>query len=606
MLKRKEKIMIREEMKTITSDELRKMYTQFFRQRDHQEISSASLLPENDPSVLFTTAGMHPLVPYLLGEKHPLGTRLVNYQKCIRTGDIDEVGDTTHLTFFEMLGNWSLGDYFKKESITMSFTFLTEILHIPMNQLAVTIFEGDDIVPKDVESKQAWISLGLNENQIFYYGRKENWWGPAGQTGPCGSDTEIFFDTGIEKCHESCGPACNCGKYIEIWNNVFLEYNKNEDGSYTKLKQKNVDTGMGLERVLAVLNQKNSVYDTDVLKPIIDKIESLTGFQYDDKTNRDYRIIADHIRAATFILGDKKGIVPSNSEQGYIVRRLIRRTIRLMKKYNISQDFFFEITELIIGMNKEIYPELMENRTFIQSQLEKEYIIFNKTIDMGLKKAEKYISNVLGADILSGEIAFKLFDTYGFPVEFTQELANEKGIRVDMNEFDEKFKEHQEKSRLGAEVKFKGGLADHSDRTTKLHTATHLLNGALRTVLGPEIFQKGSNITADRLRFDFSFGRKLTNEELEQVNFLVNKAISENIPVVCEEMSVSKAKEQGAIGVFDSKYQEKVKVYSVKGFSKEICGGPHVNNTSELKHFIILKEESSSAGVRRIKATIKD
>jgi alanyl-tRNA synthetase len=604
--KERRKFMIREEKQILTSKELREKYIKFFKESDHQEISSSSLLPENDSSVLFTTAGMHPLVPYLLGERHPLGKKLVDYQKCIRTGDIDEVGDPTHLTFFEMLGNWSLGDYFKKESITMSFTFLTKVLNISMNQIAVTIFEGDDKVPRDTESYLVWKSLGLKDSQIFHYGRKENWWGPAGLTGPCGPDTEIFFDTGIKKCNENCGPACNCGKYIEIWNNVFLEYNKNEDKSYSLLKQKNVDTGMGLERVLAVLNNKGSVYETDVLKPIIEKIEIITGIRYDENTKQDYRIIADHMRAATFILGDKKGIVPSNSEQGYILRRLIRRTIRFIKKYNISQNVLFEIADVIIDLNKEVYTELMENRTFIQVQLEKEFLVFSKTIDVGLKKAEKYLFNVLDSGVLSGEIAFKLYDTYGFPIEFTKELALEKGIRVDETEFQQRFKEHQEKSRLGAEVKFKGGLADHSDRTTKLHTATHLLNGALRMVLGSEVFQKGSNITADRLRFDFSFERKLTKEEIDQVSLIVNKAIKENIPIICEEMSIQEAKNQGAIGVFESKYQEKVKVYTINGYSKEICGGPHANNTAELKKFTILKEESSSAGVRRIKATIEE
>ena len=590
--------------KVYTSNELRNRYLDFFLDKGHKVIASASLFPENDPSVLFTTAGMHPLVPYLLGEKHPFGKRLVDYQKCIRTGDIDEVGDATHLTYFEMLGNWSLGDYFKKESISMSYEFLTSVLEIPAEKIAVTVFEGDERIPKDLEAYELWRGLGLEEKQIYFYGEKENFWGPAGQTGPCGPDTEIFYDTGKEKCCEDCGPACGCGKFIEIWNNVFLEYNKLPDGTYTLLKQKNVDTGMGLERILAVINQKESVYETDVLKPIMSKIESITGIPCNVKNEREYRIICDHMRAITFILGDYKAIIPSNSEQGYILRRLIRRTIRMFKKLGIMENKLPDIADTVIEINEAVYPELADNKSFIREQIVKEYALFNKTLDSGLKKAEKYINQLTDTEVLSGEAAFKLYDTFGFPIEFTQELAKEKGFEVDLKGFWNSFSLHQEKSRSGSEVRFKGGLADNSEQTAKLHTATHLLNGALRKVLGDSVYQKGSNINAERLRFDFSFERKLTPDELNQVSTIVNEAIQKEIDMKCEEMTVKEAKEQGAIGVFDSKYTDIVKVYTIEGYSKEICGGPHAVNTGELKHFKILKEESSSAGVRRIKAVI--
>ncbi|MDF2820294.1 MAG: Alanine--tRNA ligase [Clostridiales bacterium] len=586
------------------ASELRRKYIEFFTERGHMEIASASLLPENDPSVLFTTAGMHPLVPYLLGEKHPLGKRLVNCQKCIRTDDIEEVGDASHLTYFEMLGNWSFGDYFKKESITMSFEFLTSVLNIPIKKLAITVFEGDVNVPRDEESYQIWRGLGVQEEQVYFYGRKENWWGPAGLTGPCGPDTEIFYDNGIEKCCETCGPACNCGKYVEIWNNVFMEYNKCEDGTYTILKQKNVDTGMGLDRILAIMNGVNTVFETDLIKPIIETIEVITGVKYTYETALEFRIISDHVRAITFILGDSRALVPSNSEQGYILRRLIRRTVRLLKQLNVVGNILSNIADTVIEINREIYPELLKNRNFILDQLDKEYKLFTKTLDSGLKQAEKYLSCLTDGNRLSGELAFKLYDTFGFPIELTQEVAKEKGFEVDIVRFEEKFVEHQEKSRIGGESKFKGGLSDNSEQTTKLHTATHLLNAALRQVLGDSVYQRGSNINAERLRFDFSFERKVTSEELSEVSKIVNKAIQQGIAVKCEEMSVEEAKAQGAIGVFDKKYSEIVKVYSIEGYSKEICGGPHANNTSELGSFTILKEESSSSGVRRIKAII--
>lgn len=586
------------------ANELRRMYVKFFEKMEHKEIGSASLFPDNDPSVLFTTAGMHPLVPYLLGEKHPLGKRLVDIQKCVRTGDIDEVGDDTHLTFFEMLGNWSLGDYFKKESITMSYTFLTEYLKIPVDKLAVTVFEGDSSVPRDTEAAEIWRQNGLKEEQIYFYGRSENWWGPAGKTGPCGPDTEIFYDMGKEKCGDNCGPACKCGKFVEIWNNVFMEYNKNEDGTYSVLTQKNVDTGMGLERVLTVINGYKNVYETELFQPIVKKIESLTGISCSEENKRSFRIISEHMRASIFILGDSKAIAPSNSEQGYILRRLIRRTIRLIKKLGINHNILCQIAEVVIENYGNIYFELVSNKGFILEQLEKEYTLFSKTLDSGLKVAERYFWSLDEGSTLSGDLAFKLYDTFGFPIEFTVELASERKINVDMAEFEKKFKEHQEKSRTGAGEKFKGGLADHSEQTTKLHTATHLLNSALRAVLGDSVYQRGSNINAERLRFDFSFDRKLTKEELEQAEKIVNEAIVKGIDVECREQTVEAAKAEGAIGVFDSKYGEIVKVYTIPGYSKEICGGPHASNTAELKSFKIIKEESSSSGVRRIKAVI--
>jgi alanyl-tRNA synthetase len=451
---------------------------------------------------------------------------------------------------------------------------------------------------------EIWKQKGLNDNQIFFYGREENWWGPAGVTGPCGPDSEIFFDFGTPKCSDNCGPACKCGKYVEIWNNVFMEYNKNLDGTYSILTQKNVDTGMALERILPIMNGKNTVYATELFLPIIQLVEKLTGVQMNSKNEKSFRIICEHTRAATFILGDPKAITPSNTEQGYILRRLIRRIIRHIKKLGTEINIC-EIADKIISMYSVIDPELLENKDFILSELHKETTLFAKTLDSGLKKAEKYLNDISNGTILSGELAFKLYDTFGFPIELTQELALEKGVIVDKVGFDEKFKEHQDKSRQGAENKFKGGMADNSEQTTKLHTATHLLNGALRMVLGDRVYQKGSNITAERLRFDFSFDRKLTEDELIKVSDIVNEAIRDKVDVICSQMTVEEAKSSGAIGVFDNKYGELVKVYTIGKYSKEICGGPHANNTSELCSFKIIKEESSSSGVRRIKAVIQ-
>lgn len=590
----------------MTANELRRMYVEYFKTKEHKEIASASLLPENDPTVLFTTAGMHPLVPYLLGEKHPLGKRLTGVQKCIRTGDIDEVGDDTHCTFFEMLGNWSLGDYFKEESIAMSYEFLTKKLNIPVERLAVTVYEGDELIPKDIETAKIWREQGLSEEQIYYYGREENWWGPAGQTGPCGPDTEIFYDMGKSKCSINCGPACKCGKYVEIWNNVFMQYKKEADGSLYELAQANVDTGMGLERVLTILNGKTNVYETELFVPVMTVLENMLKGMNIEMPVRDKRIICEHIRAVCFILGDPQRICPSNTEQGYILRRLIRRMIRLLKKARIEQNILLELARVITHQYLKVYKELGENESFILEQLEKEFELFNKTLDQGLKKAEYYLENLGKEKVLSGELAFKLYDTYGFPIEFTAELAEEKSCRVDYEGFRRKYAEHQNKSRQGSQGKFQGGLADHSEQTAKLHTATHLLNGALRSVLGDGIYQRGSNITPERLRFDFSFDRKVTNEELAKVSDIVNEAITRKIDVIMEEMTVEEAYESGAIGIFDSKYGERVKVYTIPGYSKEICGGPHAHNTGDLGMFKIMKEEASSAGVRRIKAIISD
>lgn len=590
----------------MTASELRKMYVDFFKEKGHKVIASASLLPENDPTVLFTTAGMHPLVPYLLGETHPQGRRLTDVQKCLRTGDIDEVGDDTHLTFFEMMGNWSLGDYFKEEAISMSFEFLTNVLNIPIERIAVTVFEGDLTVPKDTETETIWKNKGLKQTQIYFYGREENWWGPPGKTGPCGPDTEIFYDMGKPKCSDHCGPACKCGKYVEIWNNVFMKFNKEADGSFTELKQKNVDTGMGLERVLTIFNGKTNVYETELFIPVMTHLNNIIGELDAIMSIRDKRIICEHIRAVCFILGDPQKICPSNTEQGYILRRLIRRMIRLFKKAGINQNYLCDLAEVIILQYKEAYPEIGDNETFIKEQLQNETDLFLKTLDAGLKKADQYLAKTDENTALSGELAFKLYDTYGFPIEFTCELARERGRSVDMESFREKFTDHQNKSREGAAEKFKGGLADHSMETARLHTATHLLNSALRKVLGDEVSQRGSNIIPERLRFDFSFHRKVTPEELREVEKIVNEAIDKQIEISMKEMKLNEAYALNAVGVFTNKYEETVKVYSIPGYSVEICGGPHAGNTGELGLFKIVKEEASSAGVRRIKAVLKE
>ena len=594
-------------MKTYHSADLRAMFLKFFQDHGHAVISSASVIPENDPTVLFTTAGMHPLVPYLMGQKHPAGTRLTDVQKCVRTGDIEDVGDFSHLTFFEMLGNWSLGDYFKKEMIPWSWEFLTseKYLGLPKDRLAFTVFAGDQDCPRDEESANLWRSCGVADDHIFYLPKENNWWGPAGVTGPCGPDTEMFIITDKEPCGPDCSPACSCGRYLEIWNDVFMQYNKKEDGTFEPLAQKNVDTGMGLERTICVLNGKKSVYETDLFENILGKIAELSGKTYgeDEATTKAFRIIADHMRTSTFIMGDDRGVSPANVDQGYVLRRLIRRAVRYGMEIGMPEGFTGEIAKVIIEQYKDVYPELKRNEAFVLDQLALEETRFAKTLKQGNREFEKLAQRVKDGRI-DGESAFHLYDTYGFPVEMTCELAKDAGLTVDMEGFKECFKKHQATSQAGAEQRFKGGLADHSAQSARLHTATHLLHAALRKVLGDEVAQKGSNITAERLRFDFSFGRKMTKEEIAEVERLVNEAIDAHVPIVCEEMTVPEAQAQGAIGLFTSKYGENVKVYTMGPYSKEICGGPHATNTGDLKSFKIQKEESSSAGVRRIKAVI--
>lgn len=595
-------------MNILTSNELRDKYLKFFEKKGHKIIESASLIPVNDPSVLFTTAGMHPLVPYLLGEEHPYGKRLTDVQKCVRTGDIDEVGDSYHCTFFEMLGNWSLGDYFKQDSIKYSFEFLTKVLGIEKERIAVTVFAGDENAPRDDESAKRWKEMGLNDSQIFFLSKENNWWW-AGQVGPCGPDTEIFYKTDKKYEEENNTPASDKGPYVEIWNNVFMEYFKNEDGSYTKLKQKNVDTGMGLERTLCILQNVDSVYDTDLFTDIIKEIEKLSCKKYKEnkEDTRAMRIIADHIRTATFIMGDQRGVTPSNVDQGYVVRRLIRRAVRFSKLLGMQDGSLSIISNLFIEKYKLIYPELQEKRNIIINELELEISKFEKTIENGLKEIEKVLMYVQNYT-LNGKTAFRLYDTFGFPLEMTIEIAKEKGYDVDIDGFNKAFKDHQEKSQKGAEQKFKGGLANTSQDTVALHTATHLLLAALKKVLGNDINQKGSNITEERLRFDFNFSRPMEKEEIKKVEDLVNEIISKNIPVICKEMKLEEAKKMGATGVFDNKYQDIVKVYQIGDFSLELCGGPHVRNTGDLGNigkFKIKKEQSSSSGVRRIKAVLE-
>ena len=590
----------------LTSDELRKKWIEFFKARNHTPISSASLIPENDPTVLFTTAGMHPLVPYLLGQPHPAGKRLCDTQKCVRTGDIDEVGDSAHCTFFEMLGNWSLGDYFKKEMVPWSYEFLTEVLKLSPDRLAVTVFEGDSDCPRDNETAELWEKCGIKKENIFFLGKKHNWWGPAGQTGPCGPDTEMFFDTGKPKCCDTCSPACDCGKYVEVWNDVFMQFNKNADGTFSPLKQKNVDTGMGLERALMNVQGLASVYDTDVFVPIVKKIEELSGKSIaDENCVKAIRVVADHIRTATFILGDERGVTPSNVDQGYILRRLLRRAIRYGSGLGLKAGDYSAVACVVVDKYKDTYPELEAAREKIVHEIDEEQARFEKTLENGIKEFDK-LCKYLQSDVIPGKSAFRLYDTYGFPLEMTIELAKERGFKVDVDGFNAKFAEHREKSHAGAEHRFKGGLADTGELTARLHTATHLMHQALKEVLNdPTVNQRGSNITPERLRFDFSFGRAMTPEEVKAVEDKVNAAIAADVPVTCEEMTVEEAKTQGAVGLFTSKYGEKVKVYTMGSYSKEICGGPHASHTGELGHFKILKEQSSSAGVRRIKAVLE-
>jgi len=590
--------------------DIRQKYLEFFKEKGHTVIPSAPLLPENDPTVLFTTAGMHPLVPYLLGEPHPGGKRLANHQKCIRTGDIDEVGDNTHLTFFEMMGNWSLGDYFKEEAIAMSFEFLTseKWLNIPKEKLAVSVFKGDDDAPRDEESADIWKKLGIPEHKIAYLPKKDNWWGPAGQTGPCGPDTEMFYWVGSGTPPVSSNPGNDEENWVEIWNDVFMQYNKTEDGKFEPLEQKNVDTGLGLERVAAVLQEKKNVYETELFQPVIEKISALTKTSYKE-AEKSYRIITDHLRAATFMAAD--GVKPSNLDQGYVMRRLLRRAIRHGKLLEIDDNFTHVIAKKVIHLMSDVYPELKHEEEILKTFQDEEEQ-FRKTINHGLKEFEKLLNGFqmafekTGKKIteISGKQAFKLYDTYGFPIEMTEEEAKKHNLTVDRKGFEEAFKKHQELSRAGAEEKFKGGLQDNSEATTRLHTATHLLHAALRKVLGDHVKQSGSNITAERLRFDFSHPDKMTPEQIEAVEKYVNDAIASDAEVKCGTMTVEEAKKKGAIGLFESKYGDKVKVYDMSPWSKEICGGPHVERLGELGKFKIKKEQSSSAGIRRIKAVL--
>ena len=592
-------------MEKITSNQLRKAFCDFYISKGHALIGSASLIPENDPTVLFTTAGMHPLVPYLQGEPHPLGKRLCSVQKCVRTGDIDEVGDKSHCTFFEMLGNWSLGDYGKEEAINYSYEFLTDVLKINPENLAFTVFAGDENAPKDEKAIECWKSHGVKDEQIFALPKENNWWGPAGLTGPCGTDTEMFIDNGTDKCCEECSPACDCGKYLEIWNEVFMEYDKRENGKFLPLKQKNVDGGMGLERTLCILNGYKSVYDTDLFAGVIKLIESLSGKKYgeDEPTDKAIRIIADHIRTVTFIMGDQKGVVPSNVDQGYVVRRLIRRAVRYASTLELESDKLVEISKAYIDEYKDIYPELVENSEKVVTELKKEIDKFQKTLQQGLGELEKVLRFVKDGK-LNGKTAFRLYDTFGFPIEMTVELAKEKGFSVDMEGYKQAEEKHKQASKVGAEQKFAGGLADNQEATTNLHTAAHLMLAGLRKLFGENTNQRGSNITAERLRFDFNLDRKMEADEIKQVEDYVNEAIQNKVPVIMEEMPIEKAREIGATGIFDNKYGDVVKVYTIGDYSKEICGGPHAKNTGDLGTFKIVKEQSSSSGVRRIKAIL--
>lgn len=575
----------------MTAKDLITQYLNFFQKKDHQIIPSSSLVPENDPTVLFTTAGMHPLVPYLLGEPHPLGKRLVSLQRCLRTDDIESVGDSFHNTFFLMLGNWSLGDYFKKEAISWSQEFLTKNLKIPLDKISVSVFAGDKDALRDEESARIWQSLGIPKERIYYLPKKDNWWGPAGQTGPCGPDTEIFYNTGKSACGKNCQPGCSCGKYFEIWNDVFMQYNKKADDIYEPLKQKNVDTGMGVERTIAVLNGLDDNYQTELFLPIIKKVEEISDKKYQDNS-KAFRIITDHLRSAVFIIND--GVEPANKERGYILRRLLRRSIFYGRNYlKIEMPMTKEIGQTVINNYSLLFPELIKNKCRILQVMEIEEDRFLKTIQKGYKEIEKYPK-------LDGKTAFYLYETFGFPKELTEEIAKTKNQKIDFLIFDKEFKAHQELSRQGSKQKFSGGLLDNSEKTTALHTATHLLNQALRIILGKGIRQRGSNITAERLRFDFNWPQKLTAEEVLKVESLINQKIKENLPVKVKNMSLDLAIKSGAQAEFIGKYSSQVKVYSIGNFSIEICGGPHVDFTGRLGKFTIKKEESAGSGIRRI------
>ena len=606
-------------MKNLTADELRNLYLSFFESKGHKIIPGASVIPENDPTVLFTTAGMHPLVPYLMGAmEHPAGTRLTDVQKCVRTGDIDEVGDAAHLTFFEMLGNWSLNDYFKREAISWSFEFLTTKLGFKPEQLNVTVFRGEGkegeegYIPADEEAVEIWKSLGLPEERIFRLPREDNWWGPAGTTGPCGPDTEMFIDTGKEKCGPECRPGCHCGKYIEIWNDVFMQYNKNEEGKFVPLGRHNVDTGMGVERTICMMSGAPTVYDTEIFAPImkaIDEMSNVPAGMDPADVLKARRVIADHMRTATFILCDPKGgVKPGNVGANYVLRRLIRRAVRFARQLGIAEGFTVKMAEVICEKYKHAYPELAENLEQCRNDLAQEEKRFNATLDKGEAMYKKVAEQLKlhGQSQISGKTAFKLYDTFGFPLEMTVEMATKDGLTVDKEGFDEANRKHQELSRTTSAGSFKAGLQDNSEVVTRMHTATHLLHAALHKVLGPTANQKGSNITAERLRFDFTWPEPMTAEQKSEVERLVNERITAGIDVSKKTTTVEEAKAEGAMALFGSKYGDQVTLYTIGDVSKEICCGPHVANTKELGGFKILKEQSSSAGVRRIKAVVSN
>jgi alanyl-tRNA synthetase len=587
----------------MNADQLRESYQQFFEERGHARIASAPLQPENDPTVLFTTAGMHPLVPFLLGEPHPSGKRLVNFQKCIRTNDIDEVGDTSHLTFFEMLGNWSLGDYFKQESLPWSYEFLTRVLGLNSSRLAVTVFAGDSDAPRDDESAHIWRSLGLPPERIYFLPKSDNWWGPAGKTGPCGPDSEMFYDTG-KPDHPGCRPGCACGKWFEVWNNVFMEYNKTADGRYERLAQRNVDTGMGVERTLAGIHDLDDVFRIGTIYPLVEQIEQLSSRAYAENP-LPFRVIVDHLRAATFAIAD--GVQPSNVEAGYVVRRMIRRAVRHGRDLGIRQHFCAPFSNAVVDLFAHTYPELERNREVIAESLEREETRFKRTLERGLHQYYKVVDRLKerGENTIPGPEAFDLFETFGFPLPLTAEMAREQGLQVDEAGFEERYTAHREASRQAQAQKFKGGLADHAEETTRLHTATHLLHQALRIVLGPGVRQMGSNITPERLRFDFAHLEKLSPEQLQAVEEIVNQQIQQDLPVKMEIRSLDEATNAGALAFFGEKYGNKVKVYSIGTFSKEVCGGPHVERTGEMGRLKIIKEEAVGQGVRRIRAVLK-
>ncbi len=603
-----------------TDRQLKELWFKFFEEHGFKKVQGYSIIPENDPTVLFTTAGMHPLVPYLLGEKHPAGEKIFDVQRCIRTNDIDEVGDNSHLTFFEMLGNWYLGTCPKEEMIALSFEFLTskKYLGIPVDRLAVSVFAGDEVAPRDEISANAWKKCGVKAENIFFLPKDNNWWALGGGVGPCGPDSEMFIDTGKPKCCESCSPACDCGKYLEVWNDVFMQYKVEKAGEKaTKLARPNIDTGMGLERAVLVLNNSTSVYDTGCLRRVIDFIESKAEKKYEESENakRSYRIITDHLRSSTFILGDERGVTPSNVGQGYILRRFIRRSVNCARNIGLDAKYFADIADIYIKEYGQDYEDIKLNGEKIKDELIKEVERFSKALEEGHREFEKTIKGIerhrefakegeVVENIISGKAAFRLYDTFGFPIELTKELAKERGYQVDEKGFAEKFEEHQEKSRQASAGQFKGGLADNSKQSAYLHTATHLMLAGLRKMFGEGVYQRGSNITPERLRFDFNLDHKMTEEELKTLEDFVNNAISRAIPVTMEVMSVDKAKESGALGIFTNKYGDEVKVYTIGDVSKEICGGPHAENTKDLHHFKIIKEESSSSGIRRIKAIL--